>query len=310
MMHSEQDLVSVVIPTYNRAEYLKDTIDSVLKQTYPATEVIIIDDGSEDECKKRIRELAALDPKVSSFRFSGNNGIAAARNEGARRSRGKYVIYMDDDDLLHPQMIERCIKSFENPLIDVVICKSDIIQNTHGDKRKMIYKRQRIIQTNKRLKWINNPGRKLEFFTFYFPRNHSIIYRKELLLDNPVPVNLTYGCHQDNFLWLLLCKAGAHFDSVDFIGAFYRVHDQRPTSSIKSLGKSEIFIQEASVIFQNSKDQMLLQRFYTTELKTFGAIGFFGYWKRIMNTPFLSLRLGWAHQQNLLLTWWKLRFGA
>lgn len=93
-------LVSVVIPCYNAARYLAEAIESVLAQTYPQIEIIVIDDGSIDETASIARTYPVI------YLYQVNSGISAARNAGIRQSRGKYVQFLDHDDRLLPEAIE------------------------------------------------------------------------------------------------------------------------------------------------------------------------------------------------------------
>ena len=87
-------LVSVIIPCYNSARYLAETIESVLAQTYPRVEIILIDDGSSDETAN-IAQGYPLN-----YVYQTNRGISAARNTGVLHSQGKYVLFLDHDDRL------------------------------------------------------------------------------------------------------------------------------------------------------------------------------------------------------------------
>jgi len=98
---AEVPLVSVVIPCWNQAHYLGEAIESVLAQTHPRLELVVVDDGSEDNSC----EVAARYPGVRRVRQT-NRGVAAARNRGLAESAGEYVVFLDADDRLLPQAIE------------------------------------------------------------------------------------------------------------------------------------------------------------------------------------------------------------
>lgn len=96
-------LVSVVIPTYNRADLLPESVESVLSQDYPNFEVIIVDDCSTDSTPEVIESLVERDPdRVESMRLPENRGPAAARNAGIRAARGSLIAFQDSDDLWLP----------------------------------------------------------------------------------------------------------------------------------------------------------------------------------------------------------------
>ena len=92
---TELPVVSVVVPTYNRSIYIRETLDSVLRQAFSNFEVIVVDDGSTDETETVLR------PYLDQIRYirQENGGAAAARNMGVRNARGAFIAFMDSDDL-------------------------------------------------------------------------------------------------------------------------------------------------------------------------------------------------------------------
>lgn len=101
--------VSVVIPTYNYAQYIKEAIDSVLAQTYKDYEIIVVDDGSTDDTKGTVSQYG---PEIEYIRQE-NQGPSAAKNTGIRNSKGEYIGILDSDDLWLPSKLEKQIKVFE-----------------------------------------------------------------------------------------------------------------------------------------------------------------------------------------------------
>lgn len=98
--HSVLPLVSVIIPSYNHARFLPDAIESIQKQTYPNTEIIVVDDGSTDNTKEVLSHYPHL-----KYVYQNNQGLSAARNTGVRNSSADYVIFADADDLLYHHAI-------------------------------------------------------------------------------------------------------------------------------------------------------------------------------------------------------------
>jgi len=103
-------LVSVIIPTYNRADLIIETLDSIAKQTYRPIELIIVDDGSTDNTKKLLENWADKHDEGQQLRakflFETNKGAPAARNLGLTHSHGEFIQFLDDDDVLSPKKIE------------------------------------------------------------------------------------------------------------------------------------------------------------------------------------------------------------
>lgn len=106
--HSSTVPVSVVIPTYNCSRFLPETIGSVLAQTARPFEIIVIDDGSTDDTRDRMHSY--LSHVI--YRYQANQGVSAARNHGVRLASGKFVAFLDADDVWHPRKLELQLQAF------------------------------------------------------------------------------------------------------------------------------------------------------------------------------------------------------
>jgi len=103
-----QELVSVIMPTYNAGRYLSDSIDSILSQTYQNLELLITDDGSSDsQTKQTLKNYSEKDRRVKVFFLQGNNGPGVARNNSIRQAKGRYIAFCDSDDRWFPEKLER-----------------------------------------------------------------------------------------------------------------------------------------------------------------------------------------------------------
>lgn len=99
------DLISVIIPVYNTAKYLRDCILSVLGQTYTCFEILLIDDGSTDDSAEICRKLCSQDARLRLL-CRKHAGVSAARNAGIKEAKGEYLFFLDSDDVIHPQLLE------------------------------------------------------------------------------------------------------------------------------------------------------------------------------------------------------------
>lgn len=112
-----QGLVSVVIPTYKRADKLKRAIDSVIGQTYPDLEILVVNDNeADDEYTKRLKEIFAdiKDPRVRLIMQDAHINGAAARNAGIKAAKGEYIAFLDDDDVWAKRKIERQVDTLSS----------------------------------------------------------------------------------------------------------------------------------------------------------------------------------------------------
>jgi glycosyltransferase involved in cell wall biosynthesis len=130
--------VSVVIPTYNRARYLAEAIDSVVAQSHDAFEILVVDDGSEDETPD---VLARYGDDVVFLKLEHSGLLGAVRNAGLRRARGELVAFLDSDDIWLPKKLERQISVLDrNPSVGLV-CSNAVVIDQDGNKARDLYLR-------------------------------------------------------------------------------------------------------------------------------------------------------------------------
>lgn len=113
-------LVSVVIPTYNRAKQVVEAVRSVLDQTWENCEVIVVDDGSDDDTRDLLKQFG----KRIRYVKTENRGVAAARNRGVRESKGEWIAFLDSDDLWHLSKIQCQMDALQETGANVCFCMS------------------------------------------------------------------------------------------------------------------------------------------------------------------------------------------
>ena len=102
------DLISIIMPSYNTGKYIEETINSVINQSYKNWELIIVDDCSTDDTNDIIKKFN--DNRIRHFKNKKNSGAALSRNKALREARGKWIAFLDSDDLWLPEKLERQIK--------------------------------------------------------------------------------------------------------------------------------------------------------------------------------------------------------
>ena len=112
-----ETMVSIIIPTYNRANVIKRAIDSVLRQTYDSYEVVVVDDGSTDETESVIAGIQ--DARIRYIALKENQGVAHARNIGIREARYDYIAFLDSDDEWLLDKLELQMRLFQNSTEDI-----------------------------------------------------------------------------------------------------------------------------------------------------------------------------------------------
>lgn len=117
-----QPLISIIVPIYKVELYLRKCVDSILAQTYQNLEVILVDDGSPDNCGLICDEYAAKDPRIRVI-HQENSGVAAARNAGVDAARGAYIGFVDPDDWIAPDMYECLCRAAQEYQADITVCE-------------------------------------------------------------------------------------------------------------------------------------------------------------------------------------------
>ena len=117
----ESILISVIVPVYNVESYISKTIESILAQTYKNIEIILVDDGAKDNSGKICDEYAQKDNRIKVI-HKENGGVSSARNCGIREMKGEYICFVDGDDWIAPNFIERLFKVINDNGADMSAC--------------------------------------------------------------------------------------------------------------------------------------------------------------------------------------------
>ena len=116
-----KDVVSVIIPIYKAEPYLKKCLDSIAAQTYKNLEIILIDDGSPDNCGRICDEYAANDPRVKVI-HKQNGGMSDARNTGLDNATGEYLTFIDSDDYVSENFVDTLLNALRDNDADMSVC--------------------------------------------------------------------------------------------------------------------------------------------------------------------------------------------
>ncbi|WP_439490600.1 glycosyltransferase family A protein [Algoriphagus sp.] len=127
---SQDPLVSILIPVYNKASYIKETLESALKQTYPNTEIILVNDGSTDSSLEILKTYIEKYPDKITLIDQENQGVSLATNQGIQAAKGEYIQFLDADDLLSPNKIANQISLLDSqPESVIVTCEWRMFQD-------------------------------------------------------------------------------------------------------------------------------------------------------------------------------------
>jgi len=134
--------VSVIVATYNRANFIDRAIKSILNQIYQDFEIIIVDDGSSDNTEEIIKGYK--DKRIIYIKHKKNQGISTARNTGIKRAKGEYIAFLDSDDEWFPEKLERQVVLLQNESSEVGVVYSDLryIDENGKDMNKLLNPRK------------------------------------------------------------------------------------------------------------------------------------------------------------------------
>jgi glycosyltransferase involved in cell wall biosynthesis len=171
---SRRPLVSIVIPTYNRAELVCQTIENVFQQTYSNFELIVIDDGSTDQTQSRLRQYG---DRIRVF-TQDNAGPAVARNRGIELARGEIIAFQDSDDLWKPVKLERQIALLEHFGQSVPCCLCNVVMTSVNGKDFTSFDHSLLHPQHETGLWLNVPDVLATRFVLF---NQAVAIRRKPL---------------------------------------------------------------------------------------------------------------------------------
>ncbi len=129
-----ENLISVIIPVYNRENYIGACIQSVLDQDYPLFEIILVDDGSTDDTVSICRRFVETDSRVRLFLLQ-HGGVSKARNKAIEEAKGEYLFFMDSDDVIHPSLFTSLLQETKAHNVSVsAVCGTDVPSSALSDR--------------------------------------------------------------------------------------------------------------------------------------------------------------------------------
>ncbi|WP_025740592.1 glycosyltransferase family 2 protein [Aquimarina pacifica] len=236
-----RESISVIIPTYNRSNLLPDSVASVLSQSFSVSEILIVDDCSDTKHLEALDEVIKKSPLIRVLKQQVKKGVSACRNIGLNEAKGQYVVFLDDDDTLHTNMIEDAILAFrEDGATDIIGCRGEVV-NSLGEPsvnslRALI--RKETLRTNYTYGLGNSPSL---HFLMYHPLIHSLVIKRSIIGNIRFPEGLIMG--EDCYFFLSLVQNGARFGYIEKVNVNVRIHDGN-SSHLANLDVKEDFYKE------------------------------------------------------------------
>lgn len=221
-------LVTVIIPTYNYALFISNAIEAILSQTYAHWECIVVDDGSTDKTLELVNQYVSIDERIRYIQQK-NAGPSAARNNGLKNCNGKYIQFLDADDLIAPAKLSKQVQFLEeNPQVDIIYSDVRYFQDDYPDQ--LLYSMSK--PDRPWMPMVSGSGKAI-----LIPLLHqNIMVSNAPLLRRSVVEDVGFfdeslEAFEDWHYWLRCADSNKHFEFRDFEGTLALVRLHRSSTS-------------------------------------------------------------------------------
>ncbi|MBR5597746.1 MAG: glycosyltransferase [Lachnospiraceae bacterium] len=224
-------MISIVVPIFNGEKYIKDCITSILLQTYVDWELLLIDNASDDDSLRLCKEYAVKDDRIQVLHQHRNMGVSVARNLGMEKARGEFVTFVDIDDWIEDDYLERLFAFQNQNKADMVICG---YQKAFDKDRQVLQDRLKKQKENQAC--IENSIQKTEWFKAYNVEEYlehyflegnthcwGVLYQRQLLEGVQFPKGITIG--EDMLFLLEIAQKTKNLVITDYKGYHYYINE-------------------------------------------------------------------------------------
>jgi len=214
-------LVSIVMPVYNAQDYLEEALESIIGQTYPKIEIIIVDDNSSDSSLEIVRQFKVkykgMKIKIVALKRRLNSGGDRCANEGIKFARGKYIARMDADDIATPKRIETQVEFLESHTNTFLV----------GSNAYVIDKEGKII--GEKLEPLSNEDIYKSYFRFHPLIHPTCMFRRLLKNKSAFKYQIKHSANNDYLTFFKLICKGYKFANIEEKLLYFRVHGRNAT---------------------------------------------------------------------------------
>ena len=222
-------MISIIVPIYNVENYISDCLESIINQTYKDLEIICVNDCTLDNSMTIVKEFQEKDSRIKIINNEQNRGLGGARNAGIDAAKGDYILFVDSDDTIEPNMAERLLYEMQNTNSDMVFCNINLIEPNGQKVRKTV------IQDKKRdniLKKEYILPKDISDFVFLWPSTWNKLYKSEIIKKNNIRFieNILYEDHTFYYEYLLNSKRVSYVQE-----SLYNYRHIRPGQIMRSI---------------------------------------------------------------------------
>lgn len=225
-----ESLVSIIVPCYNQAIYLAESLQSVLDQVYSNWECIIVNDGSPDNTEEVSYSFCEKDSRFR-YLYKVNGGLSSARNAGIQAAKGKYILPLDADDLISPNYLNEAVQILDfDRDVKLVYAKAKYFGAKSGEWKMKLYSFRNLLQYN------------MIYCSAFFRR-------EDFEKTKGYNTNMKKGLEDWDF-WLSLLTENDKVIQIPHFHFFYRIKDNSMLTSITEAQYEELYLQ----VFKNHSD--------------------------------------------------------
>ena len=240
---------SVVIPAYNASGFIARTLESLSAQKFNGFEAVIINDGSTDNTQAVISEFILSHPNLDLRLINQSNaGIAGARNRGIREARGRYVAFLDHDDIWYPQKLNKCFEIFSTFPETTVVCHNEALRDASG----------KIVRYFSYGPYVDGMFRRLLYKGSCISTSATVIRRDVFKEVGLFRENEEFATVEDYDLWLRLSKKHKIYFIPDILGE-YVINNKNASLDFEKHYNNQICVLKAN--FREEKEKKILDYF-------------------------------------------------
>lgn len=197
--------ISIIMPVYNAAGYLKESLQGIMNQSFKDFELICVDDCSNDlETLEILKNFASADKKISVYHLGKNSGAAEARNYGLEKSKGKYVQFVDADDMFSENMLEEMYRAIRDADAEICVCSHKTFKDGNIEEGE-VYRPWKVEGLTDRVFSIHDIGEDGLCWWWDVPWNKLV--RRDLIMDNNIRFQQLTSCNDGYYANMVLLVA-------------------------------------------------------------------------------------------------------
>lgn len=261
-MNEFHEKISIVVPVYQTSQYLNTCLNSIAQQTYKDLEVILVDDGSEDESGSICDNVADKDPRFKVI-HQENQGVSTARNNGLKFCTGEYIMFVDSDDWLEPRCCESVLKKIRESKSDICFFEMCVVQNVEKKDTKALTTLNQLTTKTEllRLTIPFRDGDSVDDMVFYGP--YCKLFKRDVILGVSFLTNLKYG--EDAIFNFEAVYSADNYCFLHEQFYYYRKNESSTTASFKHerLGQTIIRLKcTYNVVCMTKQSEELMLTYY------------------------------------------------